>query len=127
MLLRLAHAWWGDQLHQRPWHMFTPACQADMTGRCTTAETAVHAILRRELQPMCSFARPSTHVYEALPVLQCANAGNRKRADEALAGHVTVVTRGEAQLAEVLADAGAEPLQPLTANTINVPTWRAVR
>jgi len=38
--------------------------------------------------------------------LQADNAGNRKRADDALAGHVTVVTRGEAQLAEVLADAG---------------------
>ena len=38
--------------------------------------------------------------------LQTANAGNRKRADDALAGHVTVVTRGEAQLMEVLTDAG---------------------
>jgi hypothetical protein len=39
--------------------------------------------------------------------LQAANAGSRKRADNALAGHVTAVTRGQAQLAEVLADAGA--------------------
>ncbi len=52
----------------------------------------------------CRFLLPG-FVFNGM-CLQAANAGNRKRADDALAGHVTVVTRGEAQLAEVLADAG---------------------